>query len=480
MSYGMVRSNSGTVGGRATDYRTQFNAIREGIKLGRQMVSRGGSWASAGRSGPASFTPTWRANPSPPYQYKRRPVSQGGPSAKRSKTTGTMTSARFRSSGGSARSKIVRARKGSSKKRSYRKKKFRKSKRPPTLTNGIVGRIETIQKVQDLNAVYIGHTNFPVNQVLEYVARAITKAFWAKEGILVENDLTVGPSVPHVWRFIYFDSPVDTTPNVIDSIAMVANTTFGTAFGNLAIAMRTLMDSADNLFKWQTLTWLSTPTSSDYRFKHDANMVQTKIMGTVRSLMTMQNSTPNASDTNETDVNNANPLQCTKYHGSGNGTEMVVRTSTIAGPPVYTSFIADPSRGNIAVVAKQAIGLHLDEPPTPRFFAGCKGGGKFTLQPGSIAKSTLYDSYNMSLSSYMNVMRGHLITIRQKIRKGRYEFFGFEKVVTTSVSGGLSDVPITVDYEIDHKFAFKCVIKTKQMTLPVNTTQVALPILTVP
>jgi len=477
MSYGMVRSNSGTVGGRATDFRNQFNAIRQGIKLGRQMVSRGGSWASAGRSGPASFTPTWRANPSPPYQYKRRPVSQGGPSAKRSK----VMSARY--GGGGSSSKIVRRRKGASKKRNFRKKKFKKSKKPPSMTNGVVGRIETIQKVQDLNAVYVGHTNFPVNQVLEYVARAITKSFWAKEGILVENDLTVGPSVPHVWRVIYFESPVDTTPNVIDSIPMVANSTFGTNFGNLAILLRALMDSADNLYKWQTLTWLSTPTGSDYRFKHDANMVQTKIIGNIRSLMTMQNSTPNASggvDGNLIDVNNANPLHVIKYHGSGNGTEMVVRTNTIAGPPVYTSFIADPTRGNIAVVAKQTAGLHLDEPPSAKFFAGCKTGGKFTLQPGNISKSTLYDSYNMSLSSYMNVMRGHLITTRQKIRKGRYEFFGFEKVVTTTVAGGPSDVPVTVDYEIDHKFAFKCIIKTKQMTLPVNTTQVALPILTVP
>lgn len=457
-------------------------AIAGGVRYGGQglrWLARNARFGS-GRSGPATASGYFNSLPSPPYQPKRSAPTLYATNNKSRRVNGPVGAANYR--GRSGASKIV----GGRKRRAYKKsskKRFRKYKKAPSMTNGVVGRAETIQKVQDLNAVYIGHTNFPVNQVLEYVARAITKAFWAKEGILVENDLTVGPSVPHVWRVTYYESPVDTTANIIDAGPLVANTTFGSCFGNLATLFRALMDSADNLYKWQTLTWLSTPTGSDYRFKHDANMVQTKIMGSIRSLMTMQNSTPNASggvDGNLIDVNNANPLHVTKYHGSGNGTEMVVRTTTIAGPPAYTSFIADPSRGNIAVVAKQTVGLHLDEPPTAKFFAGCKGGGKFTLQPGSISKSTLYDSYNMSLSSYMNVMRGHLITTRQKIRKGRYEFFGFEKVVTTTVAGGPSDVPVTVDYEIDHKFAFKCVIKSKQMTLPVNTTQVALPILTVP
>jgi len=379
--------------------------------------------------------------------------------------------------GMSGSSKII----GGRKKRSYKKRsrtKSRKYKRKSVgMTNGVVGRQETIQKVQDLNAVYIGHTDLPPNQALEFIGNAIVKQFWAKEGILVESGSTLGPSVPNLWRFTYFATPTATTPSAVDSGTNVANASFSTAFANLIITMRTLMDSSDNLIKWQTLSWLSTPTSSDYRFKHDANMVQSKINGSIRSMLTMQNSTPNASDTNSTDVNNANPLAVTKYYGSGTGTEMVVRAPALVGPPAYTSFIADPNRGNIAVVAKQQTGGHLDEPPSAKLFAGCKSGGKFTLQPGNIYKSTLYDRFSMSLSSYMNMMNGQSITTRQKIRKGKYEFFGFEKVVTTTVAGGLSNVPINVDYEIDHRFAFKFSIKTSQLTLPVNTPVVALPVL---
>jgi len=472
--------NNGMVSRRRAIVRAGVRAVGTlgGINYtgqGLQWLARNARWGS-GRSGPATASRYFNPLPSPPYQHRRSPVTQGG-AVKRTKLShGPVGAAKYR--GASGASKVIGGRKKRAYKKGY-KRKYRKAKRV-NMNNGVVGRIETVQKVQDLNAVYVGHSSFPINQVIEYVSRAIVKTFWAKEGILVESDSTVGPSVPSLFRFVYYATPVATTPTTFDSATMLANATFGTAFGNLCQAMRVVMDASENLFKWQTLTFLSTPTMSDYRFKHDANMVQTKIVGSIRSMLTMQNSTPNAADGSATDVNNANPLHVHKYHGSGNGTEMVVRTTTIVGPPVYTSFFCNIDRGNIAVVAKQTNGLHLDEPPSSKFFAGCKGGGKFTLQPGNIKKSTLYDTMDMSLSSYMNIVRGHLITVRQKIRKGSYEFFGFEKVVTTTVAGAASNVPVTIDYELDQKYAFKCIIKTKQMTLPVNSSQVAFPVLTVP
>jgi len=338
-------------------------------------------------------------------------------------------------------------------------------------------RNETIQKVTDINCHYIGHANFPPNQALELIGRAIAKAFWSKEGLIVESDATEGPAFANIWRFAYYATPTSTTLTQIDSVTMLANDTFATSFARLIILMRTLMAAADNKIKWQSLSWLSVPTLSDYRFKHTCNMVTSFISGNILSTIAIQNSTANALGGTTTDVNNANPLHVHKYHGKGNGTEMVVRTNSFVGPPVFTSFIADPDRGNIAVTSDQVVGNHLNEPPKPHVFAHTKGGKLRTLQPGEILTSKLYDNFRFSLSNYMNVQKGTAIGDRIYLSKGHYEFFGFEKVVTTTVAGGPSNVPVECDYEIDQKFQFKFTFKQQQMTLPVITGQTVLPIL---
>jgi len=259
-------------------------------------------------------------------------------------------------------------------KRKMSKRTSRKSRKNVKPHEGVVMRNETIQKVTDLNCHYIGHANFAPNQALELIGRAIAKTFWAKEGLIVENDATQGPAFANVWRFTYYATPTSTTVTQVDSATNAANDTFAVCFARLIILMRSLMAASDNKIKWQSLSWLSIPSASDYRFKHTCNMVTSFISGNILSTIAIQNSTANALGGTTTDVNNANPLHVHKYHGKGNGTELIIRTNSFVGPPVYTSFIADPDRGNIAVTADQVDGNHLKEPPKPHVFAHTKGG----------------------------------------------------------------------------------------------------------
>lgn len=472
MNNGMVRRNSRAVVAGSV----RSGAVVGGYRVGRQalnFLARNARWGS-GRSGPATASRYFPYMPSPPYQYKRSAPSLFSPYKKVAKIAGNG----IRKGGGKSNSKVIYKKKKYTKrviKRKWRKKKNRVT---VNMTNGITARNETIQKVEDLQCVYVGHATYASDQIIQFVSRAIVKAMWAKEGIVVENDQTGGPAFASAYRISYYPTPTALVSTTIASAAIAVSANFGQHVNALVALIFTLTEAADNQFKFQTFSWESTPTLSDYRFKHSCNMIQSKLYINVRSMLSFQNTTANALNTNATDVNNNNPVTITKYYGKGNGSEFVVRPE-MGAVPAYTSFICDPARGSIAVPARVAPGLHLDEPPSSKLFQYAKGGSKFTLQPGSIYKTSLSDNMVMSLSAYMHVMKGYAVNVRQRLFKGSFEFFGAEKVCTTSVSGGASNVPVEIDYEIDQKFSTKFVPKIQSMTLPVNSTQVVLPAITV-
>lgn len=460
--------NNGRVGYVTPRTSPLVNAVRvaRGVYRGYRAAA---PYISAARSAYSSLsspvTPTVRASSGRSYNNKRHRNAASVLSVKRRKYYPTGSGSRWPGvwKGSHGHGKVI----GSRKSKHNRPKRLKRSEKV-NMKNGITGRVEINQQVTDLDAVYVGHTTFPINAIIEFVGRALAKAFWAKEGIIVEDLASAGPSVPYIWRITYYASPTATTASTLDSAATVANENFGVASSRFVGLLRTAIDSADNLWKWQKIAMVSSPTASDYRFKHEANPMTSYIHGQLVSSLAMQNATPNAVGGSSTDVNNANPLDCKKYYGNGNGTEMVVRSPSLVGPPVYTSFLGDVNNGQIAVVAQSVAAAHLDEPPPAKFFHHCKSTGKTVLAPGDIKRSKLYYKMNQSIGSYLSILRGQPATTLQYVNKGNYEFFGFEKVVTTTVAGAASNVPITVDYEIDLSFSFKVNLKNIHPTLPLN------------
>jgi len=361
-------------------------------------------------------------------------------------------------------------------------RKRRKGKKKLVVSNrqGVHTCVETIQKVQDINALYVGHTNYPQATILDVVARAITKEMWTKEGLVPFTDDSLGPGVTTSYTMTYYTSPTDTALDALSSIILPSSSTFATHWVEVAILLKNLITLGDIRIKWQQFRWESTPGATAYVFKHQCNAATSYLTFDHISEFAVQNSTPNATGGvtgANTDVNNANPLTVTKYFGKGNGTEMVVRSPALVGPPVYTSFVGSPGSGQIAVLASQVVGRHLEEPPDAKVFTGTKMAKKFVLQPGAILKSTIKSTYRQSLHAYMNSFGGNPVSTQQRVTKGKFEFFGMEKVVTTTISGGPSNVKVEVDYEVDQKHKVKFSIGKENLFLPVVLPQTVLPTL---
>jgi len=419
---------------------------------------------------------TFFNNPSPPGSPNRRytgtkrrsPVQMG--LASKVQKVGSFVARRFRRpySGPSGSSRIVKSK--------YRRRKTSKKVKPVNMINGIESRVESIQKVRDLQAVYVGHSTFASEYVLFNICRAIVKAFWTKEGLNVIDDTTVGPNQVNQFSIDYYSTLSATTPLAYVSANIPSNASFQQACLDLQVIMRLAIDGYDKRQQFRTLTWYSSDltTANAYKFRHQCNMNTTKLSGYMRSMLTFQNATANATgntvegapDRNNTDVNNANPIHIKKYVGNGNGTFWRNRTNTTS---TYQSFIGNNSVGAISVVASEATGKVLDEPPSSKYFMHAKQAGSFVLQPGNIKKAVLSTQIEKSITSYIAQHAGYAETALVRSSIGQFAFYGCEKVITSTVNGGASDVRIEIDVEIDYKTAFKCNLKGSNPTAPVNT-----------
>jgi len=463
-AYGMVRSNASGPVARARNFASQYSAIREGIKLGRQMVSRGGSWASAGRSGPASFSPTWRANPSPPYQYKRRPVSQGGPVPKRTKVSGVGTQT-YNPRGGSGGTMYK-------KKKTRRVSKYKKKKRGKkgraNFISGIQSRIETTQKVQDLQAVYVGHTTMAPTTVFDIVCTAIAKALCIKEGF-APSGLTdgIGINTDMEFQIIYWDGITATAASSYD-VTLLPNPTLSQMRDSIKGILTLAINGYDKKQQFQRFRWFSNNNvGGTYRFHHEFNMSGMKIDGFMKSTFSFQNATPSAIGSSSTDVNNANPVRCVPYFGKGNGTFWRNRTSTTG---IFENFFGETTSGAISVVSAEAVNKVLDEPPASKFFLHAKRGKGFVLQPGEIRTVQLNSPVSMTLTKFIQYFDGYDEDLLLRHGMGKFQFFGIEKVLSTNIATGASDVKIVIDYEVDYATTFKATLtKYKSPTSPINT-----------
>lgn len=421
---------------------------------------------------------TFANNPSPPgtpnLRYtgiKRRSPAQMGLASKVQKVGSFVARYRRRSggrSGPSGSSRILKSK--------YKRRKRGKKGKLVNMINGIESRVESIQKVKDLQAVYVGHSTYASEYVLFQLCRAIVKSFWAKEGLNVIDDSTVGPNQINQFSIDYYSTLTATLPAAYVTANIVSNATFLQAVLDLQTIMRLAIVNYDKRQQFRTLTWYSSDltTGNAYKFRHQCNMNTTKVSGYMRSMMTFQNATPNATgntpegeaERNNTDVNNANPIHIKKYVGSGNGTFWRNRTNTSS---TYQSFIGNNSVGAISVIASEAVGKVLDEPPSSKYFMHAKQAGSFVLQPGNIKKAVLSTQFDKSITSYIAQHSGYAETDLVRSSIGQFAFYGCEKVITTTVSGNPSDVKIEIDVEIDYKTAFKCTLKGSNPTAPINT-----------
>jgi len=351
--------------------------------------------------------------------------------------------------------------------------KHKVSKRIPA-NKGIMRRLECIQKVQDLQCVYVGHTTLALNSTIQAVCRAVIKALWFKEGITAVDGTSTGPGVSSVITIGHYTTPTSFAPTESSTVSIAANSSLDTYVNVMADMLYAVILAADRKYEFTTLNWVGGTT-----FKHSCHMNTTKITCNIHSVLTFQNTTANAVGTDTVDINNSNPLRIKTYAGPGNGSHFIARSTSQSVPGTYKSFIGGTEYGEISVAAAQVSGRFLDEPPPTKLFKHAHGGRSFILQPGGVHKDTLSSSFTMTLAGYINMHYGLDPNQSWWVPKGHFTFFACEKVITAGI-GSLavptaSNVPVDVDMEIDFKQHVVCTLRSHEIVVPQNLTQAVLP-----
>lgn len=402
----------------------------------------------------------FKSNPSPPGSPDMRALG------KRKRSPRAIANA-SRAKGGTAVSKFRKTKRVVRRRRKSYKKKGRAN-----LSNAVISRVECTQKVADLQAVYVGHSTVATQYVNDRVSDAVAKAFLMKEGFAPRaQDETFNLNVGTYFRITYYSSPTSTTAAALDSGLIPANTAFTQYSLAVKGLLQSVIDLANKRMTFVKMSFFSDPAvGANYRFWHEFNMNGIHLQGFTRSQFSMQNSTPNAIGTTNTDVNNNNPLRITKYAGKGNGTFWRNRTDVAA---TFTGLFANPTTAAIAVLASEANGRVLDEPPSSKHFLHAKKVATSILQPGDIKTESLYMPINMSLVKYINSFDGYPETDLVRQNFGKFAFYGCEKVLSTNIgvpANNASNVKVTIDYELDFACQIACTMKKSSSPMaPINT-----------
>jgi len=457
MPYGMVTNPSRQLA--RNPFRPGVDWSRHGLRAVKHIYdnSRFGNGRSAfvNASQAVRSARTFINNPSPsrtpkPMAKRLRVKSNAKRLTPRGGSGGTMYK----------RSKTRRVSKFKSKKRSQKGR--------ANFINGIQSRIETTQKVQDLQAVYVGHTTMAPTTIFDIVCTAISKALLIKEGYS-PNGLADGININVEMEFqiLYWNDITSTAASSYDT-TLLPNPTFAefrTAVKNI---LTLAINGYDKKQQFQRFRWFSNNNvGGTYRFHHEFNMAGMKIDGFMKSTFAFQNATPSAVGSANTDVNNANPVRCVPYYGKGNGTFWRNRTSTTG---VFENFFGETTSGAISVIAAEAANKVLDEPPASKFFLHAKRGKGFVLQPGEIKTVQLKTPVSMTLTKFIQYFDGYDEDALVRHNMGTFQFFGIEKVLSTNIATGASDVKIVIDYEVDYATCFKATLtKYKSPTSPINS-----------
>lgn len=360
--------------------------------------------------------------------------------------------------------RVVRSR------RSTRKAYSRKGKKSLKYSQGVTSSSEVTFKIQDLNCLYVGHTTAPQLTIMTNAARAAVKEFWKKEGIIVDDNGTLGPPVNTTFTIWYYENTGSTSLSSNSSITLAPSVTFANYVNAVQDLFSTVAGVSDMNWQFVKMTWYTAQTDVLYRFNHQVLASNLKFVFQLKSEICIQNTTESNDASTSVEVNTVTPLSFKHYSGKGNGTFYRNRSSTGLGG-TYASFIGDPSVGAIQVLASDVPNQVLNEPPTPKFFMATKGGKKQTVSPGVIMKKKLSTNFTTNLTGLMRMYCGSSAIIKQKWAKGAFEFFGIEKVLNINSASGIpSTIPIEVDVQIQLDTRCAAFMKKHEYALPFNST----------
>jgi hypothetical protein len=289
------------------------------------------------------------------------------------------------------------------------------------------------------NVGEVGHSTCVPAEMMRSVGRAIVRRLFERVGVIISN-WGVAPQlgVGYRYRIVHRTSPESSTV-VVPALVAFTGSNYSDMADHLANTICALYTTgSDNVLLERAEIFYDTDTSVK-----EVNLRQCKLQMSVRSILTVQNSTSSkATGGSEfADDVRANPII---------GRAFMTKSNTFI--PISGS--AEGFTNNVAIGTTGKVGddtSSLTHPKPPLFYQNAKKTGQMLLQPGQIKKSSLKTSYKVYLNKFMRMYQRWLqdnavVTASADVfvKQGVSKIFHFEHMVKHS-----GDASVTIPYELN-------------------------------
>jgi len=341
-----------------------------------------------------------------------------------------------------------------------RLKKAKRVKRDPFVKNGMKHTVEITGVVTDPDCVYIGHSTYTPQFVLETTLQALLRKLFEKGGLQVTsvNDVLLPSATATDGYFLRLDTaPAGGGSFTSYSHAVASGATLQSITGSVTTGVAPeWTDLIDQFTLWATgdgpvsndnmdepaqlrlFTEVFNTTGSRYNMVCSLNLRELFAVGKFVSEIKIQNRTVSASGSDDAEAVSSNPLHVHKY--LFNGCPRNRDKLRMISPPLYSS-------GILTTGASNAGFTYLKEPFSPKMFWNCSKHVKDSLQPGAIRNDKIVYYKKMRLLNFirhMGLMSDASGTPKTNLIKGPHMMYALEDMINVNLAQLIS-----IAYEVN-------------------------------
>lgn len=309
--------------------------------------------------------------------------------------------------------------------------------------------------------VYLGHGTCPSELTLFTSFLALCKKVLLKAGFDVRGVDNALPN-PMVFTWGYYPNARTTTLSTIASATPAQNT---------------LEQIAADLYAKFAVAVTDFPSMQPYELRLDygnniyyVHTDKCHINISCKSILKIQNRTPNASGNANVDVNNVNYIQGIKYSGTGTGSyynDVRIATSAVA----YQPFVVGRRTGFFSRTDLPSVGAEsLQTPPSSKsHFSYVKQLDKIKkFMPGETKISILIWNKQMSYTKFINQYLQDINNNTYNLAQvGKFAFYGLTKYIDDDVLN-----KPTFAYEVENHYGMTITKDTNPLTVQAYIPQI--------
>lgn len=357
----------------------------------------------------------------------------------------------------------------------FRKPKKNSKKLNKYLSQGFVHTTEIHGTVSDPDCVYVGHSTFSGQQLIELMCQALLRKLWAKSGWICRS---VHQNIPgyfantsNAWRITIQRKNIDT--GAISSFnydgIFGTNITIYQIVGDQQIGLAPLFPALLDVFRDYATGQGGAGGSSNnidipYRIilsKEEENVTQFHqfdceiyfdqelVHFFSKSDMKIQNRTLNAEGTGSTDNVSNNPLEGRLYHFKGGCPRARVDGAQLVEAMLDRTGVLTARSAQIAPT-DQSVAQVFKEPPKPQVFWNCSKSSKVKLDPGMCKQDGIYFSGKMPFLKFLKSMQygfGPSPNFKQVNLFGKSALIALEDMINVNAVAN-----INIAYEVNREY----------------------------